>query len=135
MTKPKPPGSPRLKTGAPTTYNKSYCATVVQFGKIGKGPAAVSAHIGVHKDTLYEWGRVHPEFSVALKKQKSLIEAWLLAQANRMIKGGKGNDRLIIFMLNAQHGYKESSSMDVTTKTEVEFTFASVQDDPSTTAV
>ena len=43
------------------------CAQLVAMMEQGKSKASVAAALGVHIDTLYEWGKVHPDFSEALK--------------------------------------------------------------------
>lgn len=48
-----------------------------------KSLAGFALSIGVHKDTLLEWSKVHPEFSGAYKKAKEYQENWLLINGNK----------------------------------------------------
>jgi len=77
--------------GRPTKYDEKYCEEIVEFfdqepfkvsqgdnGKIELMPCALPTFerfafkIGVHRDTLHEWLKKHPEFSDAYKKAKDL---------------------------------------------------------------
>jgi hypothetical protein len=63
--------------------------------------------IGVHKDSLYEWARVYPEFSVALSKISD-------AQKKILIKrslSGDYNPLIAKLILSANHGMKEKTDV------------------------
>lgn len=59
--------SPR-PVGRPSLYDPKYCAMLIEDMKAGFSFEAFAALIDVSKETLYEWTRVHPEFSDAKKK-------------------------------------------------------------------
>lgn len=57
----------------------------------------------VHRDTVQEWGKQHPPFSVALAKLKEM-------QLERLIAGGLSGDynpMITKLVLSANHGMKE----------------------------
>lgn len=54
--------------GRPSSYEPKYCAMLEDHMGSGMSFESFSAKIGVHRDTLYEWVKVHPEFSDAKKK-------------------------------------------------------------------
>lgn len=68
--------------GRPTKYKPEYCQEIVDWFKAHKIPQEFelkkppvfptierfATNINVCKDTLYEWGKVYPAFSDALKK-------------------------------------------------------------------
>lgn len=83
--------SPKKSIGRPTKYKSEYCNEIIEYFKnptikmVGEkvvpelplfGAFAVS--IGVTHDTLLEWIKVHPEFSVAYSKAKQLQETHLV---------------------------------------------------------
>lgn len=39
---------------------------------------AFARHVGVHRDTVHEWSRVHPEFSDAIKKAEDIQKEILI---------------------------------------------------------
>jgi len=74
--------------GRPSKYQPRYCKEIVTFFnvnpyKIIKGIkiandlkflSAFARKVGVCHETLHEWDKVHPDFSVAYKKAKELQE-------------------------------------------------------------
>jgi hypothetical protein len=116
--------------GRPTKYIPQYCGSAIAAGRKGWGVAQLAAHLKVNKSTITQWSNDYEEFSVALEDMKASRESWLLSQANRMIKGGKGNDRLLMFMLNCNHGYKPGTETEVSGKAVVEISFDDVQMPP-----
>lgn len=59
-----------MAAGRPTRYIPAYCTLVKKLCKIGATDDQIADFIGIHRDTLYEWKKVHPEFSDALKTAK-----------------------------------------------------------------
>lgn len=62
--------------GRPTDYRPEYCSEVVGWGKRGKSITWMAAELGVCKDTVYEWIKVHPAFSDAIKRAKVYCQRW-----------------------------------------------------------
>lgn len=62
--------------GRPSSYDAAYCEAVIEYGKAGKSVAWMAAELGVHKDTLYEWAKVHPDFSDAFTRAKLESQRW-----------------------------------------------------------
>lgn len=60
----------------PTTYQQEYCEAVLEAGAQGKSIAWMAASLDVNKDTIYEWAKVHPEFSDALTRARAKAQAW-----------------------------------------------------------
>lgn len=65
------------KIGAPTKYDPSWMlARVIDLMADGASKVEVAANLGINKDTLNEWCKVYPDFSVSIKKGEELCEAW-----------------------------------------------------------
>lgn len=74
----------------------------------------LSVFLGVHKDTIFEWDKIHPPFSDFLNVLRG-------KQADRLINKGLSGDYnpIIAKMLLSKHGYAD--------KQEIEHSGASVQ--------
>lgn len=65
------------KVGRPSKYKPEYCEKIVELMGSGLSKTASSAELDIHKDSLYEWEKVHPEFSDAIKQgQRKHILFW-----------------------------------------------------------
>lgn len=60
----------------PSTYQPEYCERVVEAGRQGKSVAWMASEFDVNKDTIYEWAKVHPEFSDALTRARAHAQRW-----------------------------------------------------------
>lgn len=71
-----------MPAGAPTKYTDDMPDKIIAAMESGKSVVRFARDIRVHFDTIYEWAKVHPEFSEAFKKAKSYCEAhweeWLV---------------------------------------------------------
>lgn len=63
-------------TGRPTDYSDDHCATVLRMGREGCSVVEMADEIGVHRDTLYEWEKVYPDFSDAFTRARLASQAW-----------------------------------------------------------
>lgn len=54
--------------GRPSKFKPEYCQTIIEEMSQGFSFEACAPLFGVHKDTLYEWCKEHPDFSDARKK-------------------------------------------------------------------
>ncbi len=57
--------------GRPSLYSPAYCNEVIDCGSRGLSLTAFAGEIGVCRETISEWMRVHPEFSVACRKSQA----------------------------------------------------------------
>lgn len=62
--------------GRPSMYRPEYCEVAIEVGKRGGGPNDIACEIGVLRENLYDWAKVHPEFSTALKQAKQHEQKW-----------------------------------------------------------
>lgn len=61
--------------GQPTLYREEYCEDLVYHMTKGYSFESFAAVVPCHRDTLYEWVKVHPKFSDA--KQQGMEQARL----------------------------------------------------------
>lgn len=52
----------------PTKYDPALCETVLSVGESGGTLAAMAEACDIHRETLNEWLKIHPEFSDAVKR-------------------------------------------------------------------
>ena len=80
MSKAKHPG------GRPTSYRPEFCQRVVALMAEGRSLEGCAALLGVHPDSLNEWQKVHPQFSVAVRAGRAAATTYwenrLLAVSN-----------------------------------------------------
>jgi hypothetical protein len=57
--------------GRPTEYRPEYCQAVIDLMAQGFSLTAFAASICVAKDTVYEWIKVHPQFSDAVARARA----------------------------------------------------------------
>jgi hypothetical protein len=88
-----------MPAGRPTTYRDEYCQQIIDFMAVGFSITAFAGHIGVCRDTITEWARVHPEFSSAVKRGKAQCALWWEIKNQTGVVENKGNPTLIIFGL------------------------------------
>jgi hypothetical protein len=77
----------RRPMGRPTLYEEAFCQGIVDFMAQGYSMTAYAGSIGVCKDTLVEWGRVHPAFSVAIARGKA---ARTMTLERELLSSGEG---------------------------------------------
>lgn len=86
-------------TGRPSLYDPAYCDGIVEHCKSGASITSYAAEIGVCRDTISEWAKVHDEFSASVKRAKAAAAAWYDARGRGIIGGESGNATLVIFGL------------------------------------
>lgn len=104
------------KPGRPSAYDPALCEEIVVFCRGGHSLTGFAGHIGVCRETISEWARVHPEFSVAVRRAKAAatLAYELDAKRVRARGGGPGTTTMIIF------GLKNMAPDDYTDKQAVE---------------
>lgn len=65
-----------MPAGRPTDYKPEYCDHVIDWGAAGKSVTWMAAELGISRECIYEWMRVHPEFSDAIKKARAKAQQW-----------------------------------------------------------
>jgi hypothetical protein len=97
-----------VAAGRPTKYKPEYCQQLIEHMSQGLSFETFAAVIDVNDDTLYEWAKVHPEFSDAKKrafgKCKILWEKMGIAGATGKIRNF--NAAAWIFNMKNRFGWK-----------------------------
>ena len=52
------------------------CVQIIELMSEGRSKRASCSLLGIHEDTLYEWAKVHSEFSEALKTAELACAEW-----------------------------------------------------------
>lgn len=103
----------RRKPWRPTKYIPAYCdAIVAYFQDCERFPtfSGFADSIDVNGDTIVEWAKVHPDFSAAYSRAKTI-------QDNRLVVGGienKYNSQFAQFFAKNCLGYKDKTEQDIT---------------------
>lgn len=108
-----------MKTGRPTEYKpgvideiNEYLKSAVPENQQIPTIERIALKLGINRDTLYEWAKVHPEFSDTIEKVKA-TQKDLLIQTG--IFGGKEiNATIIALLLKVNHDMVEVQKTDIT---------------------
>lgn len=108
------------KIGRPTKYNPDMCQVVIDLMTEGKSIEQVAAHLGIVKQTLYNWAEHNKEFMDAIKQGTELSYAWWLNKGQDWLvetRGGKeANDTFnhVLWYMNMKNrfGWKDKSETD-----------------------
>ncbi len=63
------------KVGRPTKYSEDYCRQAKEFCLLGATDEQLARFLEVSVDTIYEWKKVYPKFSEAIKVGKDVADA------------------------------------------------------------
>src|SRR6185312_5056890 len=109
-----------MSGGRPAKYSPAYCEEVITFCDQGYSLTAFAGEIGVDRDTISEWCKVHPAFSVAVNRAKAKRARWWEDQArNVAAEGGQGGRATMVIF-----GLKNHAPEDFRDKQELEHTGA-----------
>lgn len=64
------------KVGRPSSYRPEYCQLVIEHMKGGMSIASFAAAVGVSRETIWKWGKEHPEFRNACEVAKDTSQIW-----------------------------------------------------------
>lgn len=84
-----PPTREPRKLGRPPRYRPEMCDAAFSAGQQGMGKAEIAFELGVDRDTVKEWVKVHPEFSAAISRATEASLAWWASIGRQGILMGK----------------------------------------------
>ena len=97
-----------MAAGRPTKYKEEYCQELVNHMSNGFSFESFAGIIEVCFDTLYEWKKVHPEFSEAHKKGLAVnLQYWEQAGIYGMKLGKDFNTPVWIFNMKNRHKWRD----------------------------
>ena len=85
--------------GRPTSYRQEFSDRVIALMAEGRSLDGCAALLGVHPDSLYEWQRVHAEFSEAVRAGRAAATAFWETRLLDVAQGGSGNAQAIQWAL------------------------------------
>lgn len=103
-----------MPAGRPSTYEERFGPEVEEMLARGHSLTACAGHIGVSRQTIYEWKEVHPEFADTVKRGQAKSA---LAWENKLMSG-EGNATLLIFGLKnrAKDEWSDMTRSEITGK-------------------
>jgi hypothetical protein len=69
------PHLPEDGAGRPTKYQKSFAAQAYKLCLLGATQQELADFFEVHKDTIQEWMKIHPEFKKAIKQAGAVADS------------------------------------------------------------
>ena len=110
-----------MKTGRPSDYTPEVIEQINEYMEEAipqnmKIPTVegIALKLGINRDTLYEWAKVHPEFSDTLARMK-MKQKEILQEIG--IFGGKEiNATIVALLLKVNHDMIETTRNEITGK-------------------
>lgn len=103
------------KVGRPTKYKPEVFDQIEEYlSMAGREQTSLPSieglalHIGVNTDTINEWSKRYPKFSVAIKKIAARQKKQLMDDG--MYGGKEVNAAMAIFLLKVNHGMQEKTT-------------------------
>lgn len=103
------------KTGRPSSYRPEYCQKLIEHMSKGYSFDSFAAIADVNPDTLYEWAKVHPEFSETKKKAfaRSLL-FWEQQGISGLWTSKEESFNTALWIFNMKNRHKWTDRVDVT---------------------
>lgn len=99
--------------GQPSKYRPEYCNRLIKHMAEGFVFETFAAEIGVNRDTIYEWCRVHAAFSDAKKAGRELSYRWWMnVMRGNAVGKLKGNASSAIFVMKNCFGWRDTQAIE-----------------------
>jgi hypothetical protein len=105
-----------VTAGRPSKYDPSYCQAVIEAGKQGFSLTAFAGSIGVCRDTISEWMKVHDEFSVAVKHHAAARTYSLEGDLLQAETGPRVTSRIFALKNAAPYEWRDKQDLELTGK-------------------
>lgn len=103
-----------MTAGRPSKYDPKYCDQLREHMGKGFSFESFAATIGVNRDTLYQWAKVHSEFSDAKSDgtDASLYHYEKIFQAGILGKVKNFNSTALIFLMKNRFKWTDRQEID-----------------------
>ena len=99
-----------IRIGRPLTYSPELCDRAVMLGKRGFTFSEIAEAFNISRETLYEWQRVWPEFSDALTRARTAMQAWYERHGRKNLKAKHYQANVMRLVLSANlEDYREKA--------------------------
>jgi hypothetical protein len=112
--------------GRPTKYKPEFCEIVIKKMKQGAAIKELPFYLDVCLDTIYEWRKVHADFSEALKKGEGFSEAVWMIKGRRSLRDKDFN--YTGWYMNMKNRFGWADKTESTNNVTVQETFKRVKD-------
>jgi len=114
-----------MAAGQPTKYKTAYCVRLIKWMEKGMSFESFAGDVSVHKDTLYEWVKVHPEFSDAKRQAFAKGQVFWEKMGIHGAAGKLKNFNNGAWIFNMKNRFNWRDKQDVVTRDE---TFKPIKD-------
>jgi hypothetical protein len=97
------------RIGRPSKYEERFCEMLIDHMTEGFTFESFAGRIGVNRDTIYEWAKVHEAFSDAKKDGRAAQQFFDEKEMAKIIQGKnpRGNITGLIFKMKNCHGWRD----------------------------
>lgn len=99
--------------GRPTKYTKDMPGKVYDYMAQGHSITEFAVFIGVNLDTVYEWAKVHAEFSEALKDAKVASQVYWEGRLKEMMTEQGVNSPLVKLYFANRFGWHDKQDTNI----------------------
>ncbi len=103
-----------MPAGRPTKYEKQFCAVVIGVGELGGWLSEMAEACDVHRNTMDEWARAHPEFLEALMRAQQKAQAWFEREGREGLKAERFNAPLWQKQMSSRHRSEYTERSEIT---------------------
>jgi transposase len=97
----------KKKMGRPTKYKPEFCQRVIELASEGMGKAEIACGIGVSRDTIHEWTKVHQDFSDAIRRAYEEALAWWERKGREATFGGVPGFQSTAYIFQMKNRFKD----------------------------
>jgi hypothetical protein len=113
----KPPETPK-PFGRPPEYRPEYCQKLIEHMSEGFSFESFAAVIDVHRDTLYEWAKVYPDFSDVKKMGKDKALLWWEKEGKKGLREKNFNATVYVWSTKNICKWTDRHNIDVKSSTK-----------------
>lgn len=109
----RPPGAKSIWTTGSERYHKAVCKIVTDFLKKGYSRQVISAHLGIHYNTLARWEKEHPELQEAIAEGMVYSQLWWETLGIKAAQGRVKNFNASAWIFNMKNrfGWKDKTEL------------------------